>query len=149
MRTIKIICLAISILISTANFAQGRHGGGKRGGHGNHRGNGHRNGHKVVVVKRSPYRPHKVFVYHPVWHPKYAYNRRWVYFPKYNFYWDNWRNHYRFWNGTIWLTQTAPPPAVININLSTEKHYELKDNDDDNDDIDVGNNDHRSKYKAE
>ncbi|MCA0431291.1 MAG: hypothetical protein LCH32_12400 [Bacteroidetes bacterium] len=102
-----------------------------------------------VVVYKSPYRPRKVIVYHPVWHPAYAYNRRWVYFPKYNFYWDNWRNHYCYWNGTVWLSQPTPPPVIVNVDLSKEKQYELKESDDDNDSINVNNEAHKTEYKAE
>lgn len=104
---------------------------------------------KVVVVKRSPYRPHRVRVYHPAWHPAFSYNRRWVFFPKYNLYWDNWRNHYRFWNGTIWISQPTPPPVIVNVNLNQEKHYELKEQDDDKDSIDTENDIHKSEYKPD
>src|SRR4051812_18743770 len=87
----------------------------------------HPHGRNVVVVKRSKYRPAKVVVYHPVWRPKYAYYRRWVFFPKYNLYWDNWRNHYVFWNGTVWLSQPTAPPVIVNVNLENEKSKELKE----------------------
>ena len=95
------------------------------------------------------YRPAKIVVYHPHWHVKHAFNRRWVYFPKYNFYWDNWRNHYRFWNGTVWISQAAAPPTVVNVNLATEKHYELKESDDDDDEITSANESHKSEYKPD
>lgn len=107
----------------------------------------HRHPHakKVVVVKRSPYRPAKVVVFHPVWRPKYAYYRRWVFFPKYNLYWDNWRNHYVFWNGTIWLSQPTAPPVIVNVNLENEKSKELKEEDDDVDDIYKDNESHKKE----
>jgi hypothetical protein len=127
------------LCISSSLMAQHR-------GHRAHRAHRH---NKVVVVKRSPYRPAKVVVYHPVWRPAYAYNRRWVYFPKYNLYWDNWRNHYRFWNGTVWVSQAVAPPVIVNVNLEKEKHYELKDSDDDKDEINDDNTTHKSEYKAE
>ncbi|MBK9285187.1 MAG: hypothetical protein IPM51_12875 [Sphingobacteriaceae bacterium] len=104
---------------------------------------------KAVVVKRSPYRPTKVVIYHPHWRPAYAYHRRWVYWPKYNLYWDNWRNHYRFWNGTIWISQPAPPAVVVNVNLDKEKHSELKEAEDDTDEIETSNTEHKKDYKAE
>ena len=145
MKTIKFIpILILSFFLSISGFSQKRHGGG--GGHHPHK---HHANKKVVVVKRSPFRPNKVVVYHPHWHPKYAYNRRWVYFPKYNIYWDNWRNHYRFWNGTIWLTQATAPPVIVNVNLETEKKYELKEDEDDNDDIDKSNDTHKTEYKPD
>jgi hypothetical protein len=144
MKSIKIILLALmSFVISLSVSAQKKHGGG-------HHHHAHRHpAKKVVVVKRSPYRPHKVVVFHPIWHPKYACNRRWVYFPKYNIYWDNWRNHYRFWNGTIWLTQATAPPIIVNVNLEKEKHYELKEEEDDNDEINSANENHKSEYKPD
>ena len=132
----------ILILITATTFGQkkgGRHGGPPH----------HRHGGKVVVIKRSPFRPKKIVIYHPVWGPKHNIHRRWVYFPKYNFYWDNWRNSYMFWNGTIWLAQTSPPPMVVNVNLETEKHYELKETDDDTDDVYTGNDTHKQEYKPE
>ena len=45
----------------------------------------HKQGPKrTVIVKRSVYRPAKVVVYHPIWHPTHTFHRRWVFFPKYN-----------------------------------------------------------------
>ena len=144
MKTTKIILLlTFGFIISIAGYGQGRHGGGH---HGYGRGHGHRG---VVVVKRSVYRPNKIIVYHPGWRSNYSYNRRWIYFPKYNFYWDNWRNHYVFWNGSIWFSQPAPPPVIVNVNLQNEKHYELKEKEDDTDDVYKGNDVHKSEYKAE
>ena len=101
---------------------------------------------RVVVVKPSPFRPARVAVYHPYWGPKLIIHRRWVFFPKYNIYWDNWRNHYVFWNGTLWISQAAMPPVLVNVNLNTEKHYELKENEDDVDDVYKGNDAHKSEY---
>jgi hypothetical protein len=139
--SIKIAYLALILLINLSAIAQHR---------GHRSGRAHRHhGNKVVVVKRSAYRPAKVMVYHPVWRPAYTYNRRWVYFPKYNFYWDNWRNHYRFWNGTIWVTQATAPPVIVNVNLEKEKHYELKESDDDSDEINNDNEAHKEVYKVD
>lgn len=105
--------------------------------------------HNKVVVKKSIYRPAKVVVYHPYWGPKRHIYRRWVYFPKYNLYWDNWRNHYVFWNGSVWFSQATPPPVIVNINLDKEKHYELKEDEDDIDDVYKTNDTHKSEYKPE
>lgn len=109
----------------------------------------HYHGKKGVVVKRSSYRPVKVVVYHPHWRPKYAYNRRWVYFPKYNFYWDNWRNHYVFLNGAVWTSQATAPPIIVNVNLENEKSTELKEDDDDTDDIYKNNSTHKEEIKPD
>lgn len=145
MKTIKLLTvLMISFIISTNGIAQRGHGHGH--GHGHKHGRG---GKKVVVVKRSPFRPKKVIVYRPGWRPNHAYNRRWVFFPKYNLYWDNWRNHYCFWNGVIWISQPARPAVIVNVNLADEKNYELKEDEDDNDDIGTSNNNHKQEYKPE
>ncbi len=143
MKTIKFI-LAISFLFSSSlYFAQ------KRGNNPHQRGNQQHRGKKVVVVKHSRYRPNKVRVYHPHWHPNYSYNRRWVFFPRHNMYWDNWRNHYVFWNGTIWVSQTTAPAVIVNVNLDKEKAVELKDEEDDIDDVYKANDTHKSQYKPD
>lgn len=90
---------------------------------------------RVVVVKHSRFRPRHVVVFHPRWHPRLTCNRRWVYFPRHNFYWDNWRNRYVFYSGTVWVSKAQPPSTVGNINLADEKFYELDEADDDNDAI--------------
>jgi hypothetical protein len=141
----KIVPVMISLfLMGTASFAQ------KGKGHGHGHGHKHPHAHKkVVVVKRSPFRPAKVVVYRPVWGPKHTIHRRWVFFPKYNLYWDNWRNHYVFWNGAVWINQPTPPPVVVNINLENEKHVTLKEDEDDVDDVYKVNEDHKKEYKPE
>ncbi|MEO6301777.1 MAG: hypothetical protein ABIP51_01265, partial [Bacteroidia bacterium] len=66
MKTIRYITLLAFLFIGTDFFAQKtkvRVHDGRR--HGRHHG-------RVVVVKRSPYRPAKVVVYHPHWRPNYA-----------------------------------------------------------------------------
>jgi hypothetical protein len=99
--------------------------------------------HKHVVVKRSPYRPRKVVVFHPRWAPAHAYHRRWVFFPGRNLYWDNWRNHYVFYNGTVWISQPAPPPGITENELEKEKRKELKEEEDDVDDVYKSNEEHK------
>jgi hypothetical protein len=130
-----VIAISFMSLSSTLAAQKGR-------GHGGHH---HPHAKKAVVVKRSVYRPAKVVVFHPVWRPKYAYYRRWVFFPKYNLYWDNWRNHYVFWNGTVWLSQPTAPPVIVNVNLENEKSKELKEDDDDVDDIYKDNEIHKKE----
>jgi len=143
----KIIPVVITLfLLGSNNLAAQRRGGG---GHGHGHRSGYRHAGPKVIVKPSPFRPAKVVVYHPVWGPKYYIHRRWVYFPKYNIYWDNWRNHYVFWNGSVWFSQPSPPPVIVNVNLENEKHYELKDSDDDTDDVYKGNDTHKTEYKSE
>ena len=144
--------ILVLIVFSTINsFAQHGGHGGKHGGHGG----GHNN--KIVIVSnqhgnkvfRSKYRPNNIIVFHPRWGVKRNFNRRWVYFPRYNFYWDNWRNAYVYRNGTVWVSNATPPPTIVNININNEKHYELKENDDDVDDVYNTNETHQSEYKPE
>ena len=101
-----------------------------------------------VVVRHSRFRPRKVVVFRPAWYPRLTCQRRWVYFPRYNFYWDNWRNHYLYFNGTVWLSKSDPPPNAKDIVLAEEKFYELDETDDDNDDIALANSKHKEKYKG-
>jgi hypothetical protein len=150
MKSSAVYIFILFTIISFSAMAQrgkgaGNHPKAKAHGHGVHHKH-HRAGHKkAVVVKRSRYRPAKVVVFHPHWHPTRAYNRRWVYFPRLNFYWDHWRNHYVFWNGTIWLSQPAPPPALVNIDLSKEKQKELREDEDDIDDVYKSNAEHNKE----
>ncbi len=129
MKTIRNLIILV-LLFTGADFFAQKVVVKERGGR--HRGHRHA---KVVVVKRSPYRPAKVVVYHPYWRPAYTYHRRWVFFPKYNIYWDNWRNHYVFLNGTVWVSQPAPPPVIVNVNLADEPNQELGEDKDDVDDV--------------
>ncbi|HRG01623.1 MAG TPA: hypothetical protein PKZ75_10925 [Bacteroidia bacterium] len=151
---IFIVALCSLTISPNQLLAQRGHGGhgGHGGGHHPHVkakivGKQHPNG-RVVVVK-SRYRPAKLVVFHPVWGPKRAFNRRWVFFPKHNFYWDNWRQMYVYRNGTVWVVNATPPPTVVNINIDNEKHYELKETDDDVDDVYQTNNVHQTEYKSE
>lgn len=117
-----------------------------------HRGrpHGHQHGrraNKVVAVKRSPHRPAQAMVYHPHWRPHHTYHHRWVFFPRYNLYWDNWRNHYVFWNGAAWISQSQAPPMIVNVNLDQEKSAELKEDEDDVDDVYRSNENHKTDHK--
>lgn len=143
MKTIRLILLVfISLVYSNEFLAQ------KKGHGGNHHQN-HPHRHHPKIVKRSPYHPNKIVVYHPHWHPALSYNRRWVYFPKYNFYWDNWRNHYVFLKGNSWVSQPQAPPFIINLKLNKEKNIELNEDLDDVDDIYKDNTNHQEENKPE
>ena len=104
---------------------------------------------KKVVVRHSVYRPKVVVVHHPVWGPKRAFNRRWVYFPRYNLYWDNWRNIWVFRQNTVWVTTVTRPVYVEKVNFEDEKSVELKENDDDIDDVYQSNEAHMRDYSNE
>lgn len=141
----KIIPLVIVLFLMVSGnlFSQ------KKGGHPHGGKKAHHHHPAKRVVKRSIYRPAKLIVYHPHWGHKHNFHRRWVFFPKYNLYWDNWRNHYVFWNGSIWFSQPTPPPVIVNINLENEKHVELKEDDDDTDDVYKGNETHKTESKPD
>jgi hypothetical protein len=133
MKAVHVILLAvISLFLSTDLLAQRNHH--------------HRGGGRVVVVRHSRFRPRRVVVFRPAWHPRLTCQRRWVYFPRYNFYWDNWRNHYLYFNGTVWISKADPPASTNGVALANEKYYELEEADDDNDDIAVANSQHNEKY---
>lgn len=153
MKTLKVQLLCLFFLFSGIQIVSAQRGGG---GHSKHqhvkRGGAVKQRHikprsRVVVV--SKYRPAKIVVYHPYWGPKYSFHRRWVYFPRHNFYWDNWRQLYFYWNGVMWVNATTPPPVVVNINIENEKHYELKEDEDDIDDVYQTNDSHKSDFKKD
>lgn len=102
-----------------------------------------RRAREEVVVTRSRYRPARVVVYHPYWGPHFDYHRRWIYFPRYNIYWDNWRNHYVFRNGNVWISQPTAPPVLVNVNLNKARAVELSEKEDDMDEIYQSNGVHK------
>ncbi len=101
----------------------------------------------VRVVRRSPYRPANVIVYRPAWAPACTFHHRWVYFPYRNYYWDNWRNQYVYFNGTLWVSQPLPPPDVDLSTIEKEKRCELSEENDDLDSIYVDNAAHKVLVK--
>lgn len=102
----------------------------------------------VVVVQHSRFRPKHRVTFRPHWNPKLTCHRRWVYFPRLNFYWDNWRNHYYYFNGTVWISKSKAPATIADVDLVTEKYYELGEAEDDNDDIAAANDAHKEKFKG-
>lgn len=52
-------------------------------------------------------------------------------------------------NGPKWIFSTTPPPVIVNVNLSQEKNYELKETEDDIDEIYETNQEHQSSYEKE
>lgn len=104
---------------------------------------------KVVVVKNKKYHVKKIKVYHPCWAPQVNYHRRWVYFPRHNFYWDNFRNVYVVRNGTIWVVSKTVPSEVKNVDLSKEKSVELSEDTDEQDTIQDKNPEHQKEFKVE
>src|SRR4051812_15583965 len=115
--------LFFSFILVLSLSVQGQRGHGNSNRHGHHPG---RHAYHSRVVVRSSYRPAAMVVYHPYWRPAYTCHRRWVYFPARNMYWDNWRNHYVFWNGTVWISQSAPPAGISEKQLEKDTARELK-----------------------
>ena len=104
---------------------------------------------KVVVVKKGHGFFHRRAVYHPIWGPRIAFSTRWVYFPRYNFYWDNYRNVYVIKTGTAWFTTNETPKEVEKVDLSKEKSIEMGGENDSKDSIQIDNNKHLKVYKVD
>ncbi|QKG79324.1 hypothetical protein [Tenuifilum thalassicum] len=99
---------------------------------------------KVVVVKKTrPHRVKKVVVYHPRWAHKKVFHHRWVYFPRYNFYWDNVREVYVYKRGTVWVTSVKAPEVIVNADLENEKQVELSEDNDNVDEVYLKNDEHQ------
>lgn len=153
LKKLVVLTFGLIMALTSTSFAQKGNRGGNGHGHGNgrhernqqanvnHRNNGN--------VRRSIYRPKTIVVYHPNWALKHNYNRRWIYFPRYNFYWDNWRQVYFYRNANVWISNPTPPPIIVNVNIENEKHYELKETDDDTDDVYKTNDAHSTEYKPQ
>lgn len=126
-----LITLLLIILQTNSSLAQ------KKGHH-------HHANKKVVVVHKGPGK-HKHFkrrVYRPIWGPSLAFHRRWVFFPRYNFYWDNYNNYYVYRSNGVWINSINPPPVIVNVNITNEKKYELDEPNDSISDVQKNNNEH-------
>ncbi len=113
------------------------------------RNNERRSNGKVVVVKNKKHHFRKARVYHPHWAPRVRFRHRWVYFLRYNFCWDNFRNVYVYRTGTIWVTSTNAPQEAEKVDLSLVKKVELNENNDSKDAIQNNNDEHKSVYKVD
>ncbi len=102
---------------------------------------------KVVVVKNKNKHVKNVKVYSPRWSHKAKFHRRWVYFPRHNFYWDNHRNVYIVRTGTVWVVSKSVPNELAKVDLSKEKYVELSEDTDEQDSIQVKNAEHLNGYK--
>jgi hypothetical protein len=104
---------------------------------------------RVVVERKRHHFFRRAVIYHPYWAPRVNYRHRWVYFPRYNFYWDNFHNVYVYRTGTIWVTSTNAPQEVEKFDLSSVKKVELNENNDSKDAIQNNNDEHKSVYKLD
>lgn len=101
---------------------------------------------KTIVVKSKNHKISKAKFYQPHWSSKAKFYRRWVYFPRHNFYWDNLNNVYVIRAGRVWVTSTTAPKEIENINLTKEKKVELSEENDVLDSIQQNNEMHQKKY---
>ncbi len=83
----------------------------------------YRNNRVVVVHERRHGKEARY--YRPQWNPRHDFERRWVYFPRYNMYWDNYRGVYVYNTNGRWESYQEPPRAAIRVNLALEKFVEL------------------------
>lgn len=103
----------------------------------------------VVVVRKKHQLFGRMVAYHPYWSPRVSFNHRWIYFPRYNFYWDNLRNVYVIKTGTVWVASKAKPKEVKGVNLTSEKKVELSEACDSQDSIQDKNAEHQTAYKVD
>jgi hypothetical protein len=96
----------------------------------------------VVVKKTGPHRVKRV-VYRPRWARKRVFHHRWVYFPRYNLYWDNVREVYVYKRGTVWVTSVKEPEVIVNVDLEKEKQIELSEDNDALDEVYLKNDEHQ------
>ena len=134
---ISFISLVVLLMALTSTFAQSKVVVREK-----HQGN------KVVVVKNKNHHVRKAVVYHPRWAPRASFKHRWVYFPRHNFYWDNFRNVYVIRTGTIWVTSETAPKEVEKVDLSKEKQIELGEENDSQESIQDKNDEHQTEYKV-
>ena len=106
---------------------------------------GHSRGRVVEVREVQRYRGNKH--YHPKWHPKHDFERRWVYFPRYNMYWDNYRGVYVYHSYGRWVAEPEPPRIAVNVNLAAERFVELGVDLDARSDAFTLNSSHRIVFK--
>jgi hypothetical protein len=97
----------------------------------------------VEVYQEHPRGRH----YHPKWHPRHDFARRWVYFPRYNMYWDNSRSVYVYSSCGRWVANPEPPRVALNVNLSAERFVELGVDLDVRNDVFELNSQHRVVFK--
>lgn len=89
----------------------------------------------------------EVVYYRPHWHPESRFERRWVYFPRYNVYWDNYRNQYAYSDRGRWVVTRRVPQVVVNVNLAREQYYELDREYDERDNVFSLNIQHRLSFR--
>lgn len=128
----KIVAIAALVTSSTVAFAdrhdddredRGRKHGKHRPHYEEYRHGKHHHKHREVVY------------YRPKWHPECRMERRWVYFPKYNMYWDNYNDRYAYCDRGRWVVTRRVPQVVVNVNLARERYYELEEEYDERDNV--------------
>ena len=133
-RLISIIVLSILMLVSFSSIAQ--------------RATVKHPKSKVIVVKKKHGFFKRKVVYHS-WVAGIEFKHRWVYFPRYNFYWDGYRKVYLVNTGVVWVVSKTAPKEVIQADLSKEKKVELGEEYDTTDSIQDKNTEHKTKYQVD
>jgi hypothetical protein len=139
MKSIRLIQILITLSLALLAVASSAQKGVEK----------HPKGKVVVVNKKRHHSFRRGVVYHPVWAPKSVYRHRWVFFPRYNFYWDNLHNVYVVETGSIWVVTEKRPNEIEGIDLLKEKSVELGEESDSVDTIQEMNLDHQKQYKVE
>lgn len=108
-----ILYVLLALLVPAYTFAQR--------GHGKHY-------HKHDRQPRTVVHNHNVYVYNspvkvkrkgpPRWAPAHGYKHRYVYFPEYRCYYDNFQGVYVYRNGTVWVTSVYQPRFIVNIGVT-------------------------------
>jgi len=136
MNKLRVLFFALSVvgvLFSSAAFADGHEKNHKEKKHWKESKNPHRedkfykkgHGNCRVVEVQEVHHPRGKKFYHPKWHPRRNFERRWVYFPRYNMYWDNYRDVYVYNSYGRWIAEPEPPRIAVDVDLADERFVEL------------------------
>lgn len=134
MRTVRFFLLVIVVFIALSGNAQNVSKVEK---------------HPLTVVGKKKVHPIKKKLYHPVWGPRLTYKNRWVYFPRYNFYWDNFHNVYIIKRGKAWVVLKTKPKEIERLDLTKEKSFELSEEYNETSAAQEKNDEHQEKYKVQ
>lgn len=77
----------------------------------------HKRAYQKVNIKKNNYKGP------PPWAPAHGYRHRYIYFPQYACYYDNYYGIYYYKTGSFWYKTSLKPSFILNI--STAKKVEL------------------------
>lgn len=117
MKTIAVIITMIPILC----YSQRGHNKGNHGGNnGKHFKN---NSHPIAYYKESNH--HHKRKGPPYWAPAHGYKHRYVFFPEYRCYYDNFSGKYIYRRGPIWVTSINLPTFMFNVSLARKIELDI------------------------